>query len=116
MSKVLLVEDNEHLASLTQLMLAELSHEAVIAATIADARTILSDPSIALILTDYRLPDGTGVDLAAEATGRPIVVLSGYDAQDLPRDKFPPGTIFRTKPLTFDGLESAVKDALGAAS
>jgi DNA-binding NtrC family response regulator len=111
--RVLLVEDNEHLASLTQLMLAELSYDCVHVATVADARTALGDgQQIDLLLTDYRLPDGNGADLAAQCGGRPIVVLSGYDAYDLPREKFPPGTVFRTKPLTFEGLESALQDAV----
>ncbi|RZK84284.1 MAG: response regulator [Methylobacterium sp.] len=115
MRRVLLVEDNEHLASLTQLMLAELSYDCVHAATIADARAALAGGSVDLVLTDYRLPDGNGTDLAAACGNRPIVVLSGYDAYDLPREKFPAGTVFRTKPLTFEGLESALQDAVAAA-
>lgn len=116
MRRVLLIEDNEHLAALTQLMLAELSYDCVHVATVADARTALAGDSIDLVLTDYRLPDGNGTDLAPECAGRPIVVLSGYDAYDLPRDKFPAGTVFRTKPLTFEGLESALQDAVAAAN
>ena len=115
MRRVLLIEDNEHLASLTQLMLAELAYECVHVGTVADARAALAGDSIDLILTDYRLPDGNGTDLAPQCGGRPIVVLSGYDAHDLPREKFPAGTIFRTKPLTFEGLESALQDAVASA-
>lgn len=116
MRRVLLVEDNEHLASLTQLMLAELSYDCVHAATVAAARAALAEGAVDLVLTDYRLPDGNGTDLAAECGSRPIVVLSGYDAYDLPREKFPAGTVFRTKPLTFEGLESALQDAVAAAA
>ena len=116
MRRVLLVEDNEHLASLTQLMLAELSYDCVHVATVTAAKAALSDGQIDLLLTDYRLPDGNGADLATHGAGRPIVVLSGYDAYDLPRDKFPAGTVFRTKPLTFEGLESALQEAAARAT
>lgn len=112
MRRVLLVEDNEHLASLTQLMLSELSYECVHVGTIALAKEALASQPFDVLLTDYRLPDGNGADLGGAIDGQAIVVLSGYDSHDLPRSKFPAKTVFRTKPLTFEGLESALQEAV----
>lgn len=111
---VLLVEDNKQLASLTELMLAELNHECVHVEGVAEAIAALSSRQIDVIVTDFRLPDGNGADLSTHAAERPIVVLSGYDVDDLPAEKFPPRTIFKTKPLSFEDLDRVIKQALKA--
>lgn len=91
--RILLVEDEPANRALVRAILERaerLLGNAVMreAATIADARAILATESVDLALIDVRLPDGNGLDLAAElrALERPprIAVLS---ASVLPADQ-----------------------------
>jgi CheY-like chemotaxis protein len=84
--RLLLVEDEQANRALIRAILSrarrrELAgHVLHEAATIAGARAILATESIDVILLDVRLPDGSGLDLAAEvrASDRParIVIIS----------------------------------------
>ena len=93
---ILLVEDEPANRALMRAMLARTQvapgrrfelHEA---ATIADARTILATTPVSIILLDVRLPDGNGLDLAAEllaadGAGRPTVIVTS--ASVLPAER-----------------------------
>jgi CheY-like chemotaxis protein len=59
------------------------------AATIGQARAILATEPIDVILLDVRLPDGNGLDLAAEvrASARPAVRIVIVSASVLPAER-----------------------------
>lgn len=61
--KILLVEDNQRLATLTSGLLAENGHSADVTATIDEARAALSLVQYDLVLLDLSLPDGDGRDI-----------------------------------------------------
>ena len=94
--RVLVVEDDPMVASITSAMLEELGHIIIEANSAQHALEILrSDSTIDVVITDHAMPDTTGAELAAhvrrEWPGLPVGLISGYiglldDANpDLPR-------------------------------
>jgi len=87
--KILYVEDNPLDANLTQLALAKTMPDAVItnAATVAEAKIALENPAaFDIVLCDYRLPDGTGLDVLADIRQNqkplPAVILTGLGDEE----------------------------------
>ncbi len=70
--RILLVEDEPANRALVRAIIARTDRDrlqgAVLheAASIADARSVLASHTIDIVLVDVRLPDGNGLDLAAE--------------------------------------------------
>jgi two-component system response regulator RegX3 len=81
---VLLVEDEPSISEPFSKALAREGFEAVIAATLAEARTLLKERSPVLVLLDLRLPDGDGREFAREirATSQlPIIMLTARGSE-----------------------------------
>lgn len=82
------------------------------ATTVADGLALLDqDPS--LVVTDLQLPDGSGEAIAAASYARcaqrPIVICSGFGADDGLRDRLRPARIaFLQKPFSVEQLEDAI--------
>ena len=85
--RVLLVEDEPANRALVRAILARADRDELAevvlheAGTIAEARSILAAETVDVVLLDIRLPDGNGLDLAADLRARAveaprIVVLS----------------------------------------
>jgi len=73
-----------------------------------------------LVLTDVVMPWMNGIELAERlaerAPGLPVLFMSGYpDDEILRRGTLPAGRTFVQKPITPDGLATAVRDALDRA-
>jgi len=73
-----------------------------------------------LVLTDVVMPWMNGIELAERLTerapGLPVLFMSGYpDDEILRRGTLPAGRTFVQKPITPDGLATAVRDALDRA-
>ena len=89
--KILYVEDEIAHVILTERVLEESLHrgfELIHAETIASALTLLdADPDIDLILTDLRLPDGTGLELLQKVRERnsppAVVLVTGQGDQEV---------------------------------
>jgi PAS domain S-box-containing protein len=89
--KILYVEDEIAHVELTARVLEESSHHGfnlIHAETIAAAlKSLDEEPEIALILSDLRLPDGTGLDLLQKVRERksppPIVLVTGQGDQEV---------------------------------
>jgi signal transduction histidine kinase/ActR/RegA family two-component response regulator len=115
---ILVVEDNDDVASAVMEMLAQLGHEAMHVASVGAALGVISgDRPIDLVFTDVLLPGGgSGLDLARELTQRkpdvPVVLTSGYGggvtgrlaAANLP---------FLRKPYRIEALKMTIEAALG---
>ena len=83
MSRILLVEDDQHVRVLLEHVLFDAGYEVDSAATVAEAASVLDSVSYELLLADGRLPDGTGMALAerAEAAGAKVLIITGYAFQ-----------------------------------
>jgi PAS domain S-box-containing protein len=88
--KVLYVEDEEHDADLARRALTRLAppiHLEVVS-TLREARARLADPTeFDLVLLDYRLPDGNGLDLLEEIQKKglslAVVILTGLGDEEI---------------------------------
>lgn len=65
MSRVLLVEDEPQIAASLRELLEREGYEVMVATTIAAAKRALQEP-LDVMLLDWRLPDGEGIDLLKE--------------------------------------------------
>ena len=83
MSRILLVEDDQHVRVLLEHVLFDAGYEFDSTATVAEARSLLDSVNYDLLLADGRLPDGTGMELAerAEAGGAQALIITGYAFQ-----------------------------------
>jgi signal transduction histidine kinase/ActR/RegA family two-component response regulator len=115
---ILVVEDNEAVASAVMEMVTQLGHEAMHVASVGAALGVLSgDRAIDLVFTDVLLPGGhSGLDLARELTRRrpdvPVVLTSGYGGGvtgRLASANLP----FLRKPYRIEALKMTIEEALG---
>jgi PAS domain S-box-containing protein len=115
--RVLLVEDDVQVASLTSAMLAELGYE-VIPVTTGQAALdeLAATPGIGLVLSDVMMPGGMdGMALVREMRQRrislPVVLVSGFSAA-AKRDAESEGIPLLPKPYSLDDLASQLTSAL----
>jgi CheY-like chemotaxis protein/anti-sigma regulatory factor (Ser/Thr protein kinase) len=118
--RVLLVEDDVQVASLTSAMLAELGYE-VIPVTTGQAALdeLAATPDIALVLSDVMMPGGMdGMALVREMRQRrislPVVLVSGFSAA-AKRDAESEGIPLLPKPYSLGDLASQLTSALSRA-
>jgi DNA-binding response OmpR family regulator len=80
MPRILLVEDNPDILLIFDEVLREAGFMVVCAVTFAVADELLASGEYDLLLTDGRLPGGTGLVLAdkAKAKGIPAIIVTGY--------------------------------------
>ena len=115
--RVLLVEDDVQVASLTSAMLAELGYE-VIPVTTGQAalNELAATPGIDLVLSDVMMPGGMdGMGLVREMRQRrislPVVLVSGFSAA-AKRDAEEEGIPLLPKPYTLRDLDAQLTSAL----
>lgn len=108
MAKLLLVEDDDGVrATLCEALELE-GYAADCVASFAEAEAALAREPYALLITDVRLPDGSGRDLAyrAMAVGANVVLLSGHP--DEVRGIAPGRITGVAKPFRLDDLMQAI--------
>lgn len=115
--RVLLVEDDVQVASLTSAMLAELGYE-VIPVTTGQAalEELAATPDIGLVLSDVMMPGGMdGLGLVREMRQRriplPVLLVSGFSAA-AKRDAESEGIPLLPKPYTLGDLASQLTSVL----
>jgi CheY-like chemotaxis protein len=116
--RVLLVEDHPDVAEMMQAMLEAMDASTEHAATVASAHELMGEHAFDLVLADYRLPDGTGVEVLAAANNdgrraKVLVLLTGYgDAIEVAL----PNCRVETKPIDLDRVGELVAEARQAAT
>jgi PAS domain S-box-containing protein len=112
---ILVVEDEPAASRVLEIMLHRAGYAAVPVASLEAARHALESPRFAAVLLDLQLPDGSGLDLAAEIAALPIplpvVVLSGRG----PAEEFvgAPVAAWLMKPFAKEQLLRTMKRVLG---
>ena len=119
MAKILVVEDEEHLAQGLRFNLEAEDYEVEIAGDGRSAAEMLADPerSYGLVILDLMLPEMSGFEVArrARAAGNyaPILILTAKDAiQDLVRGLEEGADDYLTKPFHLDELLARVRGLL----
>ena len=112
---ILLVEDDPDLRELMQLALQENGYVVDPAASVAEAQGRLAAVSYALVITDWKLPDGDGTLIALWATelGAKAIVISGF-LREMPGG-WPEEYLTLMKPFRSHQLLAAVQESLGEA-
>jgi two-component system, NtrC family, response regulator HydG len=80
---VLVVDDDMAVCRILQRMLNDEQYQVQISQSVADAQEVIEQKPFDVYVMDYKLPDGTGLDLAerirSKGSEAPIILISGYD-------------------------------------
>ena len=117
-SSVLVVDDEPDLLTLYELTLLREGLEVETASTVAQAREILQTRVFRAVISDMRLPDGTGLDLLKwlEASGRPekVIVVTAYSSPENAVTALKAGAFdYLTKPVDLRQFRAVVASAMG---
>src|SRR5437764_14091890 len=84
MARILLVDDDDDVRTLLEQVLIAERYEVDAAATVETARALLERNHYHLLLADIALPDGTGMQVAQDASrrGTPTIILTAYAFRD----------------------------------
>jgi DNA-binding NtrC family response regulator len=110
---LLIVEDRDSLRRMLERALTGDGHRVVAVGDVAAARHALQTASFDLVLTDLRLPDGSGLDVLAASRERlpapPLVVLTGYGSVETAVGAMKQGAVdFLEKPVELPTLLALV--------
>lgn len=117
---VLLVDDDEEVASLVGEMLEHLGYRVTHAASATDALgTLANECKVDIVFSDVMMPGGmNGVDLAREirtrALGVPVLLTSGY-AEAAQKSAAAEGVHVLAKPYRLEELATALREAIEGA-
>src|SRR5580704_12650527 len=80
---VLLVDDDNSVCRIVQRMLSDEQYQVQTSQSVADALLAIEQKHFDAFVMDYKLPDGSGLDVAARIRSKwgatPIILISGYD-------------------------------------
>jgi len=107
--RLLIVEDEAAIRSALARGLAQGGNEVIAAASLAEAREIARTRPPEALLSDLKLPDGSGLDFAGEL-GVPFIMMSGYASFDDAVAALRMGGVdFFTKPVAIKDLRRALE-------
>ncbi len=116
---VFVVDDDIAVCRIVHRMLSDEKYEVKVANSVADALKAIEQKSFDVYVLDYKLPDGTGLDVAERIRSKwgltPIIFMSGYDpsAVALRAEKLGISD-FLEKPFSREMLCGAAKKAINA--
>jgi two-component system, NtrC family, response regulator HydG len=120
-SQVLVVDDDGAVCRIVDRMLSGEEYEVRAANSVAAALKIIEQESFDVYVLDYKLPDGSGLDVAGRIREKrgaaPIILMSGYDPSAVAlRANQLSITDFLQKPFSRETLCEAVKKAIESSS
>lgn len=115
--RILVVDDEAHLRELLEITLIKMGLDVDSAESLTVARQLLSKHDYALVLTDMRLPDGSGIELVQEVATRykqtPVAVITAFGSADNAVLALKAGAFdYVSKPVALDQLRKLVRSAL----
>jgi two-component system, chemotaxis family, CheB/CheR fusion protein len=116
--RIIIVEDHADTAEGLRRFLTHIGYKVYIAPDVASARALAKAVEFDVLLSDIRLPDGTGWDLMRELKqDRPelrAVAISAYNSADeIARSKRVGFLDHVAKPLVAEELSAALENAIG---
>src|ERR1700730_1837424 len=116
---VLVVDDDIAVCRIVHRMLSDGQYEVRVAHSVVDALRAVEQKAFDVYVSDYKLPDGSGLDVAERIRSKwgatPIILISGYDpsAVALRAEKLHISD-FLEKPFSRELIYDAVKKAIGS--
>jgi two-component system response regulator PilR (NtrC family) len=115
---LLVVDDEPDLRTLYELTLLREGYDVETAGNVEDACQHLKDRTYSAIITDLRLPDGTGLDLQrridAEGRREKAIVITAYGSAENAVEALKAGAYdYLTKPVDLRQFRAVVSSALG---
>ncbi|HWH82307.1 MAG TPA: sigma-54 dependent transcriptional regulator [Burkholderiaceae bacterium] len=115
---LLVVDDEPDLRTLYELTLLREGYDIETAGTVQDALLHLKDRTYSAVITDMRLPDGTGLDVLhwLEESGRreKTIVITAYGSAENAVEALKAGAYdYLTKPVDLKQFRAVVASALG---
>ncbi|KNZ32483.1 MAG: Fis family transcriptional regulator [Methylibium sp. NZG] len=115
---LLVIDDEPDLRTLYELTLLREGYDIETAGTVEQAMMHLKDRTYSAVITDMRLPDGTGLDLLRwlEETGRreKAIVITAYGSAENAVEALQAGAYdYLTKPVDLRQFRAVVSSALG---
>jgi two-component system response regulator PilR (NtrC family) len=115
---LLVVDDEPDLLTLYELTLLREGYEVETAGTLEEALLLLKDRTFSAVITDMRLPDGSGLDLLArleaDARREKAIVITAYGSSENAVEALKAGAFdYLTKPVDLRQFRAVVASALG---
>ena len=116
MRRILLVEDDPDVRVLLEGVLLDADYEVDATDTVKGGRALLDSRFYDLLLTDGRLPDGTGIMVAdrAHEIGMKVLMITGYQHEFADQQR--PHLEILPKPLRPSELITAIRRVLDTSS
>src|SRR5580704_6541189 len=117
-TNALVVDDDLAVCRILHRMLSDEKYQVQISQSVTDALKAIEQKLFDVYVIDYKLPDGTGLDVAEQirvkGSKAPIILISGYDASAvaLRAEKLHISDIIE-KPFSRETICNAVKKAMG---
>lgn len=117
-ARVLVIDDEPDLRTLYELTLVREGYEVECAATVQEAWQLLQSQVFSAVVTDMRLPDGTGLDLLrrleADRRAERAVVITAFGSAENAVESLKAGAFdYLTKPVDLRQFRSVVASACG---
>lgn len=118
---LLVVDDEPDLCTLYELTLVREGYDVEPAGSVDEAWRLLQERRFHAVITDMRLPDGTGLQLIQrlESAGRPerVIVITAYGSAENAVEALKAGAFdYLTKPVDLKQLRAVVASASGRAA
>lgn len=114
---VLVVDDEADIRDLMEMTLMKMGLRVETAVGVEDAKAKLDDNDYSLVLTDMRMPDGSGLEVVQYIDllmlDTPVAVITAYGNADQAVEALKAGAFdYLQKPITLSQLRSLVKSAI----
>ena len=119
--RILVVDDEKTVTDSLHLILTDAGFEVLTADNVAQATAIINSTKLDLVVTDFRLPDGNGIDvityIKSEAPETEVILMTAHGSIDITIEAIKRGAYYYIeKPYTPDRLLDLVDQALQLAS
>src|SRR5246500_869075 len=117
MARILIVEDEPNMRKLLSMHFRTEGHAAVEVANIKKGLESIESDDFDVVLTDYQLPDGKGLDIvqavSQSGSSTAVVVLTAYGTVELAVEAMRNGAYdFLTKPFSAENLKAVIQRAV----
>ncbi|MEJ5368441.1 MAG: sigma-54 dependent transcriptional regulator [Bryobacteraceae bacterium] len=115
--RILVVDDDESLRQVMSMQLEEMGYAALTAASGEEALRLLANEPVSLVITDYRMPGMSGLELLARIRADfpllPVIMITAFGSIGNAVEAIKAGAFdYISKPIDFDQLGIAVRRAL----